>query len=88
MTNLARGIRQLKKDLAGRSLEFFATTYFGHYIECSFAPFHLELFEYLTEITFKRGRQLAIAAPRGNAKSSIVSLMYVLRPKLTWKVRI
>ncbi len=64
--------------MGGKSIEFFAKTYFGHYCKCSFAPFQLELFDYLNEITFKRGRQLAIAAPRGNAKSSIVSLIYVL----------
>lgn len=78
MKDLNDNITQLKKDLAGKSLKFFATTYFEHYCKCSFASFHLELFDYLTEITLKRGKKLAIAAPRGNAKSSIVSLMYAL----------
>ena len=71
-------IRELQKEVARKSLKVFATIYFKHYIKCSFADFHLELFDYLSEITLKRGRQLAIAAPRANAKSSIVSLMYAL----------
>jgi len=72
------GISEVRKEMARKSLRFFATTYFKHYCKVSFAPFHLELFDYLTEMTLDRGRQLAIAAPRSNAKSSIVSLMYVL----------
>jgi len=78
MKTLDGCITQLKKYLASKSLKFFAKTYFKHYCKNSFAPFHLELFDYLTEITMQRGRQLAIAAPRGNAKSSIISLFYVL----------
>jgi len=72
------GIRELRKYLARRSLKLFAKVYFKHYCKCGFAPFQLELFDYLAKITLKRGKQLAIAAPRGNAKSSIVSLIYVL----------
>ena len=76
--NINNGIRDLQKDLARRSLKIFAVTYFKHYCKCSFAPFHIELFDYLTGMTLSRGKQCAIAAPRGNAKSSIVSLIYVL----------
>ena len=66
------------KELAGKDLKVFAERYFKHYCKYPFATFHLELFDYLPEITSKRGKQLAIAAPRGNAKSSIVSLIYIL----------
>jgi len=76
--NINTEIRQLQKDLGRKSMKVFAVTYFKHYCKCNFASFHIELFDYLTEITLNRGRQLAIAAPRGNAKSSIVSLIYVL----------
>jgi predicted phage terminase large subunit-like protein len=76
--DLNNGIRELQKDLARKSLKIFATKYFAHYCKVNFAPFHIELFDYLAEMTLNRGRQLAIAAPRGNAKSSIVSLIYVL----------
>ena len=76
--NINSSIRELQKEIAHKSLKVFATTYFKHYIKCSFADFHLELFDYLTEMTLKRGKQFAIAAPRGNAKSSIISLIYTL----------
>ena len=75
---LVNSIRDLRKELGRQSLKFFARTYFGHYCSHSFAPFHMDLLEYLPQITAQRGRQLAIAAPRGNAKSTIVSLIYVL----------
>jgi predicted phage terminase large subunit-like protein len=78
MKDLNRSIRDLQKEMASKNLKFFATTYFGHYCKCSFAPFHLQLFVLLAKITLERGRQVAIAAPRGNAKSSVVSLIYVL----------
>jgi predicted phage terminase large subunit-like protein len=76
--DISNSVRELQKEMGGKSLNFFAKTYFQHYCKCSFAQFHLELFGYLAEITLKRGSQIAIAAPRGNAKSSIVSLIYVL----------
>jgi predicted phage terminase large subunit-like protein len=78
MKDLNRNIRDLRKEVACKNLKFFATTYFGHYCKFSFAPFHLELLDRLTEIALERGRQIAIAAPRGNAKSTIVTLIYVL----------
>lgn len=73
-----KDIINLKKELAKDNLQLFAKTYFKHYCKKSFAPFQVELLDYLQEATLKRGRQLAVAAPRGNAKSSLVSMIYVL----------
>jgi len=39
---------------------------------------HDDLFHMLTEATRERGRRLAIAAPRGHAKTTVVSIAYVL----------
>ena len=66
----------LKKDLCAKSLKMFAETYFPHYCKLPFAKFHLEIFEQLQKATFERKKKKAIAAPRGSAKSSIVSLIY------------
>lgn len=71
-------IVNLRKEFAKKSLKVFAKTYFQHYCTLEFAAFQLELIEYLEEAIIKRGQQLAVAAPRGNAKSSLVSLLYVL----------
>ncbi len=76
--NIYKDIINLKKELAKKNLLSFAKTYFKHYCKLDFAPFQVELLDYLQEATLKRGRQLAVAAPRGNAKSSLVSMIYVL----------
>ena len=68
----------LRKELGLKSLETFAKTYFSDYCKLAFAPFQVELLADLQEATLNRGRKLAVAAPRTNAKSSLVSLMYVL----------
>ncbi len=72
------GYSEVRREMAGKSLKFFAITYFKHYAKLPFAQFHFELFKYLQEITFNRDKRFAIAAPRGYAKSSIISLIYPL----------
>jgi hypothetical protein len=49
---------------------------------------HLEMFKKLRNITKARGAKVAIAAPRGHAKSTIVSLVYVLWCALYLKERL
>ena len=73
-----KDVLALRKEFAKKSLLAFAKTYFKHYCTLDFAPFQLELIKYLEESVSERGKQLAVAAPRGNAKSSLVSLIYVL----------
>lgn len=73
---LKKEIRSLQRELCAKSIMMFAKTYFPHYCKFPFAKFHLELFKYLEEMTLNRSKKVAWAAPRGNAKSSIVSLIY------------
>lgn len=56
----------------------FQKFYFGHYHKNPAAPFHAELSKLLSEAADTRGRKLAIAAPRGSAKSTIITLEYVI----------
>jgi len=56
----------------------FAQTYLLHHLKLNPSKMHCELFEMLQEISHKRGARMAIAAPRGHAKSTIVSLAYIL----------
>lgn len=63
--------------LARASLETFAKTFLPHYLRDRPAKFHQQIFKTLESIGGSFGR-VAIAAPRGHAKSSIVSLFYVL----------
>lgn len=56
----------------------FRRFYGAHYHRHPDAPFHDELAELLAEMTARRGRRLALAAPRGSAKSTIITLEWVL----------
>ena len=76
--NLARQKLIFDKREAGRSFPVFRKPYFPHYNYTPDAEFHLELSSLLDTITKKRGVKLAIAAPRASAKSTIVTLQYVL----------
>ncbi len=60
---------------------YFCSTYLPHYFSQPFAPFHRELIELLTP----RGRAVVpvvVAAPRGFAKTTLVSFGYVLHQVL------
>ena len=64
--------------MAARSPLIFAEIYLKNNCHAEFSRMHTELFELLQEMTHKRKARVAIAAPRGHAKSTIVSLAYVL----------
>ena len=64
---------------AQKDLEFFARKYFPHYIKHDNAVLHDFLYQRLPEIVDSGiGDHDAIAAPRGNAKSTIVTQIFVL----------
>ena len=56
----------------------FAKVYLAHHLRSESSRMHAELYEMLHEATMQRGRRIAVAAPRGHAKSTVVSLAYVL----------
>ncbi len=56
----------------------FARIYLGHHFKLPPSRMHKELFDMLAESTDRRARRLAVAAPRGHAKTTVVSLAYVL----------
>lgn len=59
--------------------EFFARTYFPHYIKSGNAVLHDYLYKRLPEIVDSQdGQHEAIAAPRGNAKSTLVTQIFNL----------
>jgi len=64
--------------LGQKSLYYFAKTYFPRYCKLSFAEFHRDICTSLMDATKERNKKMVIAAPRGNAKSAIVSLFYVI----------
>ncbi len=62
---------------AGNPLHF-ASVYLPHCLTAAPSPMHEEICVLLAAASTNRGRRIAIAAPRGHAKSTIVSLAYTL----------
>ena len=66
-----------------RDLEEFARYFFPHLFRLEFSPKHLDLFlqriPLVSRVLAQRaGRRVALAAPRGNAKSTIQTLLFPL----------
>ncbi|MBI3712605.1 MAG: phage terminase large subunit [Burkholderiales bacterium] len=73
---------------ARQDYEYFARTYFPHYIKHENAVLHDYLYLRLPEIVdAKEGQHEAIAAPRGNAKSTLVTQIFTLWCVLTGRKR-
>ena len=62
----------------GKDFLKFRQHYFPHYHKVADGSFQEELSRMLYEVTTKRGSKIAIAAPRGCAKSTIATLEYVI----------
>lgn len=68
-----------RQTKAKRDLEFFARTYFPHYIKHANAQLHTFLYQRLPEIVDNGiGDHEADAAPRGTAKSTLVTQIFVI----------
>ncbi len=67
-----------RRQQAAASPQAFASIYLGHHFTVPSSPMHAALFDLLLEVTQKRGRRVAVAAPRGHAKSTVLSLAYAL----------
>jgi len=64
--------------LSAQSPAMFVKVYLRHHFKLAPSRMHRELFDLLTEATGLRFRRLAVAAPRGHAKTTVMSLAYVL----------
>ncbi len=71
-------ITSARRDLSRKSLEVFARIYLPHHFRLLPSPMHRELFQFLLESTRVRPARLAIAAPRGHAKTTVITLAHVL----------
>lgn len=68
-----------RRDKADADLEFFARTYFPHYVQGPGSKLHDWLYKRLPKVAkYMGGTKLAIAAPRGEAKSTLVSQIFVI----------
>jgi predicted phage terminase large subunit-like protein len=71
-------IARLRRDVAKQSFEAFTRLYLGHHFALPPSAMHKDLFGLLQQATEHRGARIAIAAPRGHAKTTLLSLGYVL----------
>ncbi len=76
--NIPYEIKLLRRQAGEKSVQAFAELYFPHYLSKKSGSFHKELYGLLEQVSRKRGQNVAVAAPRDSAKSSIVSLIYVI----------
>lgn len=77
-----------RRELAWNDYEYFARTYFPHYVKKGNALLHDYLYKRLPEIVDSpEGQHEAIAAPRGNAKSTLVSQIGVIWCVVTGRKR-
>jgi len=67
-----------RRRLGSQSPRAFAEIYMKSNCHAPYSGMHKEIFTLLLQMTKRRKGRLAIAAPRGHAKSTIVSLVYVL----------
>lgn len=75
---ITQSISYHRRRIAAISPYHFAKVYLGEHCKLPFSRMHNELFELLSIATSERKQKIAVAAPRGHAKSTVVSLTYVL----------
>ena len=75
---LQANLSQQRREIGATSPYAFAEVYMKNNCNAPYSRMHLEMFQQLLDITESRKARIAIAAPRGHAKSTIVSLVYVL----------
>ena len=78
---LSTELSRHRRRLGSQSPRAFAEIYMEDNCPLPYSGMHKEIFTLLLQMTKQRKGRLAIAAPRGHAKSTIVSLVYVL-----WRV--
>lgn len=78
MRSSIESARLLRRKMGENSILDFAKIYFPHYMTHPSPPFHEEMCKILKDMSYHRNGRLAIAAPRGYAKSTIVNTFYVI----------
>lgn len=74
----AAELQRVRRTIAAKSPRMFAKMYLPQHFSLPMGEMHWELFAGLLAVTKRRGSRLAVAAPRGHAKSTVVTLAYTL----------
>lgn len=78
MRSSIESARLLRKVMGENSVLDFAKIYFPHYMKYPSPSFHTDICKTLLDMSNNRNGRLAVAAPRGYAKSTIVNFFYVI----------
>ncbi|MCB9854660.1 MAG: phage terminase large subunit [Phycisphaerales bacterium] len=78
LTHLAGKLRALEREAGEFSLSAFAGLYFPHHVRIAPSGMHKAIYRMLEGLPTEQGGRMAVAAPRGSAKSTLVSLLFVL----------
>lgn len=78
MIQAANKLKLLRRELGRTSILEFAQFYFPHYMTSQSCSFHEEISDILMNMAESHNGRLAVAAPRGHAKSTVVSFFYVM----------
>lgn len=76
--NIGKDTSALYREQGKESLTKFVKLYLSQHVTINPSEAHLQIHAKLLEISEKRGRKVAIAAPREFGKSTIVTLGYIL----------
>ena len=71
-------ISTLRHRVGKTSLHAFSRTYLSAHFRLPPSAMHRDIFAMLETVSLERNARIAVAAPRGHAKSTVVSLAYVL----------
>ena len=78
LNSIKKEILQTRRELGRTSLLIFTMIYLKHHVEIGLCDAHKEIMAFLFEALHKRGSKIALAAPRGFGKSTLVTLAWVL----------
>ncbi|MFA5150154.1 MAG: phage terminase large subunit [Candidatus Omnitrophota bacterium] len=78
LSQAANNLKLVRQELYRSSILDFAKHYFPQYTTSPFCSFHEDICKRLIALSEKRNGRLAIAAPRGYAKSTLVSFFYLM----------
>ena len=78
LSQAADNLKLVRQELYRSSILDFAKHYFPQYTTSPFSSFHEDICKRLIALSEKRNGRLAIAAPRGYAKSTLVSFFYLM----------
>lgn len=71
-------ITLLRRRQAEKTLYAFAKYYMPYYLKLNPSKAHHEIYDLLADIMAHRGKRVAIAAPRGFGKSTMITLIYII----------